>query len=402
MMRIRRYPLALIVVAQLCGTSLWFSPNSAAESLASAWNLSGAQLGQLTGSTQMGFIAGTLLLAASGAADRYSATRLFTSACLVGAMLNAAFALLATNFQQGMVIRFAVGVCLAGIYPLGMKMVIGWTRERTGAALGLLVGMLTLGSALPHAVRAAGGGLSWEAVVLTSSLLAIGGACLVRVLGDGPYLPPATAKKGQWGAALTAFKGAKFRAIAMGYFGHMWELYAFWTLVPFFVKDLVSVADVDTDKTAIWVAVLSFAIIGVGALGSSLGGWLSKRVDSAAVAATALAISGLMCLVYPLVRPLGLAFCVPALLLWGLTVIMDSAQFSALSANACPPELVGGALAIQNSIGFLITVASITWVTRDFADMGVYVAWYLLPGPLLGLLFFMPIVLRARRGRLVT
>ncbi|GGX18888.1 MFS transporter [Pigmentiphaga litoralis] len=399
-MNVRRYPLALIVAAQLCGTSLWFSPNSAAESLATAWALSAAQLGQLTGSTQLGFIVGTLLLATSGAADRYPATRLFTTACLVGAMLNAAFALLATNFQQGIVIRFAVGVCLAGIYPLGMKMVIGWTRERAGAALGLLVGMLTLGSALPHAVRAAGGGLSWEAVILTSSVLAIVGGSLVRFLGDGPYLPPVTAKKAQWGVALTAFKGAEFRATALAYFGHMWELYAFWTLVPFFVKDLVSVANADADMTAIWVSALSFAIIGIGALGSVLGGWLSQRRGSVAVAAAALATSGLMCLVYPFVRPFGLALCVPVLLLWGLTVIMDSAQFSALSAKACPPELVGGALAIQNSIGFLVTVASITWVTRDFSDSGVYVAWYLLPGPLLGLVFFMPVIMRARKDRL--
>ncbi|TPQ37978.1 MULTISPECIES: MFS transporter [Cupriavidus] len=394
-----RFPLALIVLAQLCGTSLWFSPNSAAESLSSEWGLTTAQFGQLTGATQIGFILGSLVLAASGAADRYPASKIFARASYIGAILNAWFALFATDFSQGIAIRFAVGICLAGIYPLGMKMVIGWSQAGAGATLGLLVGMLTLGTALPHAVRAVGGDLSWHGVVLASSILAVAGGALLQALGDGPYLPPAKAKKTRWGGALNAFKGSEFRATALAYFGHMWELYAFWTLVPFFVNELIRKSDYFTGVKNIATPAISFAIIGIGALGSVIAGKLSKHVGSPVVAAVSLGISGSMCLAYPFARPFGVLLCIPVLVIWGLTVIADSAQFSAVSAKACPSELVGGALAIQNSIGFLITVFSITLVTQSFTSIGVAVAWYLLPGPLIGLACFIPVVLGFRSSK---
>mgnify|MGYP006281163865 CR=1 FL=1 len=385
----RDHPIGAIVIAQLFGTSLWFSPNSAAQNLVQAWHLTTAQLGHLTSSTQLGFISGTLVLATTGLADRFPASRMFALASLFGAIFNAVFALWATGMEQALVLRFAVGVCLAGIYPLGMKMVIAWTRGGAGATLGLLVAMLTLGSALPHAVRAAGADLSWQAVVLTSSVLALLGGAMIRVLGDGPHLPPPAARRTlKWGAALLAFSDARFRASALGYFGHMWELYAFWTLAPFLVADAVATADLPgVDKSSLTSA-LAFAVMAVGAVGSVLAGRFSRRFGSPRMAALALGVSGLMCLCYPLVKPLGLAACVIALLVWGFAVVADSAQFSAVSAQVCPPELVGGALAIQNSIGFLITVFSITLVTSAMPDVGSAVTWYLLPGPVIGLFFF--------------
>ncbi len=186
---LRRHPVGTIVLAQLFGTSLWFSPNSAADDLMRAWSLSPAAFGHLTSAVQVGFIAGTLLLAVSGLADRFSASRIFAIASVTGAAVNAAFALAPVGFGQALALRLGVGLCLAGIYPLGMKMVIGWRRGHAGASLGLLVAMLTLGTALPHAIRAAGGDLSWQAVVLTSSFLAWAGAAAIFLLGDGPHLP---------------------------------------------------------------------------------------------------------------------------------------------------------------------------------------------------------------------
>lgn len=386
---LRDHPIGAIVLAQLLGTSLWFSPNSAAPSLAQAWQLSTAQLGYLTSATQLGFILGTLMMATTGWADRFSASRMFAMASLLGASLNASFALWATDVGQALVLRFAVGVSLAGIYPLGMKMVIAWTRGGAGSTLGLLVAMLTLGSALPHAVRAAGVGLAWQSVVLTSSVLALLGGVVIGLLGDGPHLPPASARRSmKWGAAWRAFSDPRFRASAFGYFGHMWELYAFWTLAPFLVADVVQQGSWGVRDSASLVSALTFAVMAMGALGAVLAGHLSRRFGSPWMAAVALCISGLMCGAYPWMKPLGAYACLATLLVWGMAVVADSAQFSAVSAQVCPPEWVGAALAIQNSIGFFITVFSITWVTSVLPVVGSNVTWLLLPGPVLGLFFF--------------
>jgi MFS family permease len=389
---LQSHPIAIIVIAQLFGTSLWFSPNSAASSLMTQWGLSAVELGQLTSATQIGFIVGTLLLATTGLADRFSASRICALSCVAGACFNAMFALSATGFEQGMMWRFLVGITIAGIYPMGMKMIISWSTQNTGATLGLLVAMLTLGSALPHGVRAAGIGWAWESVVLTSTLLALLAAAMVYALGDGPNLPKTHARAGnaaslRWGSVLKVFLDPKFRASASGYFGHMWELYAFWTLLPFLVSDVVVSATSAPNATL--TSALTFVLMGVvGAIGAVTAGHLSQRLGSPKVAAWALLGSGLMCLAYPFVPDSLWPGKLVILVIWGLTVVSDSAQFSATSAKVCPPNLVGGALAIQNSIGFFISTISILLVMALYDSMGSAVVWYLLPGPVIGLLLF--------------
>ena len=376
----QRHPLALIVLAQLCGTSLWFSVNGVGLSLSRDLGLSEADLGRLTLTVQAGFIVGTLTLAATGLADRFRASRIFALSCLLGALTNAGFVIAAPHPPLDLLLRFATGLCLAGIYPLGMKLVIGWTPRHTGAALAWLVGMLTLGTALPHLLRGSTLGLPWEWPLLGASALALAGGAMILALGDGPHLP-LPGGKARLLDGLAALGERRFRAVAGGYFGHCWELYALWTLTPFLVAR--EVARLGAPEA--WIPWLSFGVIALGLAGCVGGGALSRRLGSLWVARRALAASGLVCLAYPLLpwAPPGLLL--GLLALWGLAVIADSPQFSALAAASAPRERLGSTLAVMNAVGFALTIPAISLTTALWGLQGSWVLWWLLPGPLLGL-----------------
>ena len=370
----------IIVIAELLGTSLWFSINSVSNDLMSTWKINVAGIGFLTNSVQLGFVIGTVLFAFSGIADRYRPSQLFAICTASGAIFNTLFALWADNLFWGAFYRLLVGFCLAGIYPIGMKLIITWEPEKASQRLAQLVGMLTLGTALPHGTRYLGVDWSWQSVILTSSACALLAMTLIFWLGDGPHLKT----NAHTPIALTRvrhlFSIPQYRNAAFGYFGHMWELYAFWALVPFLLAQTQGF--IDSLELSAW----SFGVIAMGSLGCFIGGQLSTYWGNKMVASLALGLSAACCLIYPWINKSPLIVQIIFWVIWGMSVVADSPQFSALSSKACPPEKVGTALTIQNALGFTITMISIQVTTLLAPLLDRYISWILLPGPILGLL----------------
>lgn len=383
-------PVPVIIIAQLFGTSLWFSANGAAGNLMQSWGITEADIGLLTNAVQLGFIAGTVTFSLTGLADRFQASRIFTVSALLGALFNALFALSADGLASGLLLRFAVGFSLAGVYPLGMKLVVSWVPERASNVLAQLLGMLTLGTALPHGIRLLGADWPWQSTILVSSALAVLAAGMIWVLGDGPHLKRQPGKSQiRLGRVFTAFSILQFRASALAYFGHMWEVYAMWTLTPALI--IASGLALPNSPTLSGIA---FLVVGVGTFSCILGGKLSERFGSARIAAFALAGSAASCAVFPLLPLDHPGWLLALLLFWGASVVADSPQFSALSAKASPPEIVGSALALQTAIGFSIGMVSIQLGTALVSNVGAYIAWLLLPGPLLALWALAPLWLK--------
>ena len=367
-----------IAFAQFLGCSLWFSVNGVSSALVVHWDLEVSDIGLLTGAVQAGFISGTLGLAVSNLADRFRPTLIFLSASLLGGLANLLFAYQASGLGEGLLYRFIVGVCLAGIYPIGMKLIVSWSPKLPGVGLGLVVGMLTLGTASPHLFNGLSWSPDWRLTLTFVSGLALIGGMLVVSIGEGPFGVKQTGPI-QWGAVFKSFQIPRFRASAYGYFGHMWELYAFWTLVPWLL------ASVMTEASALEISMWSFVVIGIGLFGAVWGGLMSRRWGSGRVAFVSLAVSGSICVLYPFLEDQQWAT-IGVLMVWGFFVIADSAQFSAISSKSCPPDMVGSALSIQNCLGFLISIGSIVLLTDWVDTLGTHVVWLLVPGPILGLI----------------
>ena len=380
-------PVIVIVIAQMFGTSLWFSTNGVLKQIEEIWLLSASDLGGLTNSVQFGFIIGTLFFTITGFADKFKPSRIVMLCCFLGATSNALIVFEDISFTFVIFSRLVVGMALAGIYPIGMKLIISWDPQKAPNTLGLLVGMLVLGSSLPYLIRALGVSFDWQyTVILTSGLCYIAGFT-IYLMGDGPHL--ITNKKSSF-RLLDQFsqllKNKKYLASAVGYFGHMWELYAFWTCVPILIG--VSISKHQIQNQEFYVSLLSFLIIGLGFASCVLGGILAKSFSSSRVASLSLAFSLSICLIYPLVGNIYFLLDLVLLMLWGFFVISDSPQFSAISASVCPKHLVGTALTTQNCIGFSISMITIFLTTNFYESFGLYFVWILLPGPFLGLIFF--------------
>jgi MFS family permease len=338
-------------------------------------------LGYLTSAVQSGFIVGTLIFAVLSLADRFSPSAVFLTSSLCGVFFNTALILEGNTLFSLVLFRFFTGFFLAGIYPVGMKIAADHFDSKLGTSLGYLLGALVLGTALPHLLRDIAGGVSWRYVLLATSGLALtGGALMFMLVPDGPYRKKGSTVK--LSAFLKVFRDPGLRSAAFGYFGHMWELYAFWAFVPVMIG---SVADSGVQMN---VPMWSFIIIAAGAPACVAGGYLSRSIGARRTAFLALSVSCCCCLVAPFVLNTAMPILIiPFLFLWAFTVIPDSPMFSTLVARNAAAEVKGTALTIVNCIGFTITIFSIMLVStlkNTFDSSFVYVL--LATGPLVGLL----------------
>jgi MFS family permease len=384
--------LPVIVLSQLTATSVWFAGNAVMPDLQARLGLPESALGHVTAAVQLGFIAGTLVFAVLAISDRYSPRATFLACALLGAACNASSYLFGGDIALLLAARFATGFFLAGVYPVGMKIASGWYRHDLGKALGYLVGALVVGTALPHLIRGLGQSLPWESVMLSvSAIAALGGAMMYALVPDGPFLRSGSTFDPRSLAAI--FRLPKFRASSLGYFGHMWELYAFWAFVPPAVVAFAAQAQASTVN----VSLIAFAVIAAGAVGCIWGGYLSLRRGSARVAFAQLALSGLCCLISPLLFYASLPLFIAFLVFWGVVVVGDSPQFSALNARYAPADQIGSALTIANCLGFGISVISIQLLNHAAGALPAqYLFLLLIPGPILGLLALRPLLSETR------
>jgi MFS family permease len=371
--------LALVALAQFLGLTLWFSATAAAPRLAGDLSLGDVATAWLTIAVQAGFVAGTLVSALLNLPDVVNARRLFAAGCAAGAAANAAVAF-AGDATTVLVLRFLTGVALACVYPPGMKIAAGWFERRRGTALGVIVGALSLGSAFPHLLAWTAATVSWQTLMLASSALAVAGGALVLVaVADGPYVTASARFDPHAIGAIVRNRGA--RIATLGYLGHMWELYAMWAWIGAFAAAWLTTAGRSPSDGSL----VAFIAIGSGAIGCVVAGVWADRWGSARIAGGAMWTSGACAAIA------GLLFGGPVWLLvllavvWGFSVVADSAQFSALIAEFSPRTHVGTAFTLQTCAGFLLTTVTIQLLPLVAGAYGWQWAFLLLvPGPLLG------------------
>lgn len=377
--------LLLLSLAELLGMSLWFAGSAVGPQLQERWTLSGSQVGWLTTAVQLGFVAGTAVVAVLNLADILPSRLLFTVAALLGAGCNAAL-LLADGFAAAVVTRFACGFCLAGVYPPAMKMIATWFKARRGLAVGTIVGALTVGKATPYLVHAfPGAGIA--SVVLAGSVSAAIASGLVWLgYRDGPY--PFMPRPFSWALVTSVVRQRSWRLATGGYLGHMFELYSYWTWIPaFLAASAVSHSQrMGGDVNSGLVSLLAFGTIAIGGAGCLWGGAVADRIGRERLVIIAMAASGACALLIGLTFGGSWWLLAPVALAWGFFVIADSAQFSVLVTESVPAHAVGTALMVQTSLGFLLTTLTIQLIPPVVALVGWPLAFPVLAvGPAAGI-----------------
>ncbi|MGM0924078.1 MAG: MFS transporter [Bacillota bacterium] len=381
-----------IALAELFALSLWFSASAVLPQLERQWGMSATEGSWMTTSVQIGFIVGAICSAFLGLADRYNPRKIFAISCIFGAVINSLFTL-SPGMVVGLSLRFLTGMTMAGVYPTAVKLLSTWFQDRRGFGIGILIAALTLGSSLPHLFNLFIPNVSWKILMLVSSLLALVAAGIMQWV-----LPDAPASKEE--AATVSMNSLKYilkdRPVMLanyGYFGHMWELYAMWTWLPYF---LTASFKVSLEGTALQEASTLFAFLTIGisgAIGSIIGGLYADKIGKARLSMMAMIVSAVSSICIGLTFGLSIWITVIVAIIWGISVVADSAQFSAMVADFAKSECVGTALTFQMAIGFLITVFSI-YLIPIFEDI---VGWkwafsILAIGPVLGVLAMISLI----------
>jgi MFS family permease len=372
--------IVVLCLAELLGMSVWFSATAVVPALIAGWNLTGADIAWLTMSVQIGFVIGTFGSSLLNLADYFSGQRLFAVSSFLASMTTALISIVANNVAMALFLRFLTGVFLAGVYPVGMKIMATWTKQDRGLGIGLLVGALTVGSATPHLFNLLGGVEDWKLVLyLSAALGALGGAVTILFVKEGPYR--SSLPKVDWRYAVEIVRQRELVLANLGYLGHMWELYAMWAWLPVFLLSSFQLASIDPR----WAGAVAFAAIAAGGLGSVLAGFLADRYGRTTITIISMMVSGTCALLVGVFyggSPAVLAF---ICLVWGFAIVADSAQFSACVTELCQAEYVGTALTLQTCLGFLLTMVTI----RFIPTLVDWVSWrwafaFLSIGPLAG------------------
>jgi MFS family permease len=378
----RTASLALIAFCEVAAMAVWFSASAVVPALTAEVALPALNASLFTSAVQAGFVVGTLVSAILGLADRFDARRLFFASCLVAAAANGAILLLDPAAATVIVMRFVTGACMAGVYPVGMKLVTTWAKGDMGLMIGTLAGALSLGSASPHLFNALGG-IDWRFTLAMASVSALVAGLLILFAGVGPNIgkaPPFNPR-----LALRAWTVKPVRLANLGYLGHMWELYAMWAWIGVFLYASFGLL-MEPEQAALSAAFATFAIVAAGAVGCVAGGLIADRLGRTAVTSAMMAVSGTCAAIVGFLFGGPPALLIAVCLVWGFTIVADSAQFSASTAELSDPSLVGTMLTVQTSMGFLLTLATIHLVPVLVDAVGWRYAFaFLAPGPALGI-----------------